>query len=180
MEELAYIRNKKVWRRISRREAERRGIKIVKVRRIDINKGDSVTPIYRSRLVAKGFNNGKELGLFAAMPPLEAVKMLVSEAAAMDGGEEKTMIVNDVARVFFEAPMRRLLCVELPDEEKSENDDEDEVALLEMGLYGTRDAASNSQTEVKKFMTENGCRAGRYNAYVLSPKTAVEDHGARR
>ena len=38
------------------------------------------------------------------------------------------------------------------------------VGLLEMSLYGTRDAASNFQDEVKAFMTMLGFRVGRYNA----------------
>lgn len=53
MKEIGYIRDKKVWRRMTRKEAVARGIKIIPVRWIDINKGDSESPVYRSRLVAK-------------------------------------------------------------------------------------------------------------------------------
>ena len=53
-------------------------------------------------------------------------------------------MINDVARAFFEAPMRRMLCVELPEEDKTEMDRaQDNVGLLNMSLYGTRDAAAN-------------------------------------
>ena len=45
---------------MTRKEALKRGIKIVAVRWIDINKGDSKTPLYRSRLVAKEFNENKD------------------------------------------------------------------------------------------------------------------------
>ena len=53
LQEVKYIEDKQDWRKMSRREAQRRGIKIVAVRRIDINKGDARNPLYRSRLVAK-------------------------------------------------------------------------------------------------------------------------------
>ena len=58
--EMQYIEDKKVWKRMTRREANRRGIKIVGVRWVDINKGDHKNPFYRSRLVAKEFNGGTD------------------------------------------------------------------------------------------------------------------------
>ena len=84
LKEMSYIDDKQVWRKISRREAKDRGIKTVGVRWIDINKGDTEKPDLRSRLVAKDFNTGQEGGLFAATPPLEALKLLISEAATID------------------------------------------------------------------------------------------------
>ena len=83
LKELQYIREKRVWSRIPRREAERRGIKVIKTRWIDISKGDEINENYRSRLVAKEFNVSKEDGLFAATPPLEALKYLLSCAATL-------------------------------------------------------------------------------------------------
>ena len=116
--------------------------------------------------MAKEFNDGAQDGLFAATPPLEAFRMLVSEAATMDQGtkESKVMMINDVARAFFEAPMTRYVCVELPAEARTEQDDkEDNVALLQMSLYGTRDAAAKFQLEVKRFVEANGFKQGLYN-----------------
>ena len=46
----------------------------VKVRWIDINKGDSENPDYRSRLVAKEIKKDNRDDLFAATPPLEALR----------------------------------------------------------------------------------------------------------
>ena len=51
--EIGYVEDKKVWTKMPRKEAQRRGIKVVDVRWVDINKGDLNNPIYRSRLVAK-------------------------------------------------------------------------------------------------------------------------------
>ena len=120
----------------------------MKVRWIDINKGDTDNPIMRSRLVGKEFNDGNGEGLFAGTPPLEALRMLVSDAAT-GGGVEKVVMINDVATAFFGASMRRTLCVELPREEENMGD---QIGLLVMSRYGTRDAAVNFYTEVSRFM----------------------------
>ena len=72
-----------------------------------------------SRFVGKGYNDGKDASLFASTPPLEALRMLVGEAATIDHGQEevrKVIMINDVARAFFEAKATRLVCVELPEE----------------------------------------------------------------
>ena len=50
----------------------------IKVRWLDINKGDEVNAEYRSRLVAKEIKTDDRLDLFAATPPLESKKMLFS------------------------------------------------------------------------------------------------------
>ena len=170
LEEIRYVRKKKVWVKMSRQEAIRLGIKIIKTKWIDINKGDVTNPIHRSRFVGKEFNDGEVEGLFAATPPLEALRLLVSEAATT-GGEEKLVMLNDVARAFFEAPMRRKLCIELPEEDLEDGETrENTVGLLLMSLYGTRDAATNFQQEVKKFMTGNGFKQGLYNPCVYHHK----------
>ena len=130
LKELEFIEKKQVWKRIKRKDAEKMGYKIVKTRWIDINKGDRENPLHRSRFVAKEFNDGAAEGLFASTPPLEALRILISDAATWRrGGEEKVIMVNDVARAFFEAPARRLICVELPEEARGQSGD-DEVGLL--------------------------------------------------
>ena len=48
-EEIGYAEKKGVWKNISRQEAKRRGINIIKVRWIGINKGDAEKEKYRSR-----------------------------------------------------------------------------------------------------------------------------------
>jgi hypothetical protein len=82
--ELEYISDRNVWTVISREVAKRNGWKIIKTRWIDINKGDDVEVIYRSRLVGKEFNDRKVDELFAGTPPLEALRYLVHEAATIE------------------------------------------------------------------------------------------------
>ena len=169
--EMNYVQEKKVWAKIPRTEAERNGWKIIQTRWIDINKGNAEEPNYRSRLVGKEFNDGQHYkGLFAATPPLEALRLLISEAATVKKGKvkgDKVIMVNDVARAFFEAPMRRTVCVELPAEALTEAEREQGVVgLLQMSLYGTRDAAANFQEEVRKVMIELGFRQSRFSPSI--------------
>ena len=164
--EIEYARRKKVWIKITRAEAKRRGWKIIKTRWIDINKGDSNHPIHRSRFVAKEFNDCESEGLFAGTPPLEALRLILSRAATrrQERLQYSTIMINDVSRAFFEAPIGRNVCIELPEEDLEEGDhQQDLVGLLRQSLYGTRDAAANFQKEVKKFMTRIGFKVGHYN-----------------
>ena len=106
-------------------------------------------------------------GLFAGPPPLEALRFLVHEAATIRSNEpigSKVIMVNDVARAFFEAPAVRNVCVEIPVEDKEDADvKHDQVGHLRMSLYGTRDAAMNWQDEVAPVMVTHGFSRGRYN-----------------
>ena len=91
-------------------------------------------------------------GIFAGTPPLEALRYIIHEAATIRYGEDrlsKVVMVNDVARAFFEAPSVRQVCIELPDEDRTAADNlGDKVGHLQMSLYGTRDAAMSWQEEV--------------------------------
>ena len=76
----------------------------------------------------------------------------------------KVLMVNDVARAFFEAPATRNICVGIPKEDTTEADARhDKAGHQRMSLYGTRDAAMNWQEEVAKEMRRLGFRRGRYN-----------------
>ena len=100
--------------------------------------------------------------------------MIISHAATIEKGghEEKVVMINDVARAFFEAPMRRELCVELPNEARLEGIERREaVGLLELSLYGTRDAAANFQAEVKKFMESVGFKQCKFNPSLYYHQT---------
>ena len=58
--------------------------------------------------------------LFAGTPPLEALRSLVHEAAIVRPHEamgSKVIMINDVARAFFDAPATRNICNEIPRED---------------------------------------------------------------
>ena len=80
------------------------GTKIVKLRRIDVNKMEAVRPSVRSKLV--------DPCLVAATPPIEAFRFLVSKAATTGGGE-KTAMLNDVSRAIFNAKVKTQVYIQL-------------------------------------------------------------------
>ena len=75
------------------------------------------TPTTVAEWLGKEFNTGEMDGLFAGTPPLEAVRFLIHEAATVRSNEpmgSKVLMINDVSRAFFEAPVKRHICVGLP------------------------------------------------------------------
>ena len=74
------------------------------------------------------------------------------------------MMFNDVARAYFEAPVKRDICIELPEEDwVPDNVSKDLVGRLNKSLYGTRDAAANFQDEVNMSMEGIGFKSRKYN-----------------
>ena len=146
------------------------GKKPLKVRWVDINKGDDVTPEYRSRLVAKEIKIDKRWDLFAATPPLEAKKMLFSMAVTegigyVEGKRKEGMKLDfiDVRRAYFHADAIREVYVELCDEDWEEG----MCGRLVKSMYGTRDAAFNWETAYSEFMEEGGFKRGRASPCVF-------------
>ncbi len=76
---------RRMWRNVGRKRVN----PPIKVRWIDINKGDTENPEYRSRLVAKEIKKDSREDLFAATPPLEALKILFRLAMTEGIGVEK-------------------------------------------------------------------------------------------
>ena len=67
------------------------------------------------------------MGWFAATPPLEALKLLVSDAAIQrPGTPRRSMMLSDVARAYFEAPVKREICIELPEEDWEPEDGQED------------------------------------------------------
>ena len=106
------------------------------------------------------------MGLFAATPPFEALRLLLSHAASYGDPSSisargdrsamrhcRSLLIADVSRAFFEAPAKRDLCVELPEEAWAAGETvTDTVGMLKASMYGTRDASMNWQEEVSKCM----------------------------
>ena len=74
-EEVAYIHKSNLYTKVPRAKAKALGAKVISVRWIDINKGDTDCPNYRSRLVAREIKRDTRTDLFAATPPLEAMEI---------------------------------------------------------------------------------------------------------
>ena len=158
MEEIDYIHKMNVYTKVPISQCYQRTNKgPISVRWIDINKGDVERPNYRSRLVAREINAYKRDDLFAATPPLEAMKLILSMAASNNKGE--VLMINDVSRAFFHAKATREVYVQLP-EEDHKPEGERLCGRLNYSMYGTRDAAMNWQAEYSQRLLDNGFRRG--------------------
>ena len=76
--------------------------KIIKVGWVDINKGDSSCPNYRSRPVGKEYKTEADNALYSSTPPLEALRCLISIAATENPktGRHRNNMLNDISRAY--------------------------------------------------------------------------------
>ena len=95
-------------------------------------KGMPGKPNIRARWVAKDFKTDAKPELYAPTPPLEALKMVLSEIATSERVREVVALV-DVRKAYFHAPSRRIVFLELPPRTIG-------CGLLQHRLYGARDA----------------------------------------
>ena len=126
---------------------------------IDVNKGDSQRPNYRSRLVAKEYKVDVRPDLFAATPPTECLRLLLSKAS--ENKDSKVLYV-DVSRAYFYAKSVRPTFIKLPAEDPRSNE-EGLVGKLMMSMYGTRDAAQNWAEEYSSTLQKAGYKRGKAN-----------------
>ena len=134
---------------------ERTGKAPLKARWVDIDKGTR----YRSRWVAKQFKGSESEEWFAATPPIEALRALISHTTS--GPKKKALMVCDVSRAFFYAPVQHEKNVELCEEAKKKVDDNDMCAKLRMSMYVTKAAAQNWQKKVQETMATLGFSIGK-------------------
>ena len=95
-EEVQTFNDLKVWDFVPISEAwDVTGKPPIGARWVDVNKGDWDHPYYRSRWVARDFKgNDKSLELFAATPPLDALRLVLSNATTREGPRERVHIPN--------------------------------------------------------------------------------------
>ena len=76
--------------------------KIIGVRWVDVNQGDSEEPGCRSRLVGRMFAVGRDDALYPAIPPLDGLRIIISHAATHpDSGPQRVIMIIDVRRADF-------------------------------------------------------------------------------
>ena len=94
----------------------------------------------KSWLVGKEFNTGNTEGPVAGTPPLEVLGLLLSGVTTIDDvRSRKVLLISDVSRAFFQAPMQRNLYTELPEEDKNEEERRrDMLVHLNQSPYATR------------------------------------------
>ena len=140
-EEMRYFKDMRVYDKVPIEEClAETGRKPIAVRWVDINKGDTAQPNYRSRLVAKELRgNDENPDWFAATPPSECLKLMLTKIAS---DKKHKLLYADVSRAYFYAPAVRPVYVQLPEEDKEEGDG-NMCGRLRASMYGTRDAATN-------------------------------------
>ena len=141
-EEVEYIRRHKMHTRVPRETCLHETVKApIKTGWAETDKGQPGMPNVRARWVAKECQTHARPVLYLSTPPLEALKVMLSEVATGKRGGKVVGLV-DVRRAYFHAPSRRRVLVELPPEDYQPGD-EHMCGLLQCSLYGTRDAAQN-------------------------------------
>ena len=91
------------------------------------------------RLVAEEFKVNIRPDLFAATPPTECLRMMLSRAAE---NENRKVLYVDVSRAYFYAKAVRPTFIKLSAEEPSSGD-EGLVGNLMMSMHGTTDTVPN-------------------------------------
>ena len=160
LDEIQQIRNHNVYEKVPTAECHQKtGKAPIRVKWMDINKGDEINKEYRSRLVAKEIKRDKREDLFASTPPLKAKKMLFSMAVtggighhSGNPGEGMKNDFVDISRSYFQADAIRDMYVQLPDEDWEER----MCGKLMKSMYGTRDAAQNWSYAYSEFMKSVG------------------------
>ena len=139
-EEMVYFRKMKVYDKVPMKMCwDETGRAPIGVRWVDVNKGDKTSPNYRSRLVAMEFKTEERPEWYAATPPSECLKIILSKMASKKSAK---MLCADVSRAYFYAPAARPVYVRIPEEDRQEGD-QDMCGRLRVSMYGTRDAALN-------------------------------------
>ena len=165
--EIEYFRTMGVYEKVDvKRCWEETGKAPIAHRWIDINKGDSANPVYRSRLVAKEFKTDDRPDLYAATPPSECLRLMLSQLAS---DRRRKLMYADVSRAYFYAKAIRPVFVKIPPEDMQQGD-ENKCARLLMSMYGTRDAAMNWSKEYTETLLTAGFVHGKASPCLFFQK----------
>lgn len=158
------------------------GGKLVEVKWIDVDNGDKSNPLCRPRLVGRELNDHKDDSLDASTPPLEAMRLILSDAATIDPeageGEQHEIMTNVTCRAYFFAPSARARFMRLPQDDGDAH--EGDVGRLHVCSYGTRDAARRWQQTLTTHLEGIGFKKGRGHPAVFynsERKTCTLVHG---
>ena len=159
-EELQFFHSKGVWRVVPRAHAA--GQRVVGTRWVSCNKGDAEHPEIRCRLVCQEVKTYQSEEFFAATPPLETLRMVLSMAAD-DHRMQVTLV--DISRAYFNAFIAREVFVELP---REAGYGKDVVGKLVKCMYGTRDAAQGWENAYRAALEAMEFKRGRASPCVFS------------
>ena len=103
------MKKMQVWRKVRREECfQATGRASIKLRWVDINKGDKLHPKYRSTIVAKETQINNRFGVLAARPPLDFIEYLISRFASRQRRSRPSrLMIQDISKAYFFAPATR-------------------------------------------------------------------------
>ena len=158
-EEIDFMQSWNVWREVPVAESwSATGKGPLGGRWVDVNKGDDQNPDVRCRWVAKDIAFTKTDEFFAAMPPIEALRMLLSFTASgrTHGGGGRKILIIDAKKAHLHAFPDRDVYVQLPPEISREG----YCAYLLRCLYGTRDAPQRWEAFLASELKKHGFKQG--------------------
>ena len=122
--------------------------------------------------------------LFSAMPPLEAVKMLVSimmSVSVSNKGKPLKLRHNDISSAHFQETAQRLIYIRLPAEDRQKYG-EDKVGRLVKSMDGTQDASHIWQLDHVNLICgeSGGFRKGKHSAALFQSESRCENGSAWR
>ena len=138
---------------------------------VDRNKGDADARLVKSRYVACEVNTYKDESLFAATPPLEALRLVLSDAASQaDTSKPKKLLFIDVKKAHLHADAVREVYVSLPPELAKRYPGM--CWRLRKCLYGTRDAPAQWEALYTRRLSEMGFKCGLASRCCFSTRVA--------
>ena len=157
MEEVGYMQKERLWDVVPRQKAD--GQRVVSVKWVDTNKGTDDKPEVRCRLVARDFKGPEKdrEDLFAATPPWELKRLLMSHAAEVSGGKVRKMLLIDVKKAHLNSECKDDVYIELPEEVGA---GANQVGKLRRWLYGFRPAAAAWENHYAAKLVEVGFERG--------------------
>ena len=140
---------------------------------VDINKGDSLRPNYRSRLVCQETRGRSTTdaedwaATFVATPPNEVFRlqlslMMTGPRSQVDGDDEVLMLL-DISRAHLHSPLARAVFVTI----------DGKVHKLLKAVYGLRDAGAAFDRKVLDVMNLMGVSLGKFSICVGYRKAHV-------
>ena len=147
-EELDWVHKQHLYEKVPEEQCYAAGKAPITMKWVDRNKGDNQRLNYRSRLVCREVKRAKnaefipEHASFSAMPPLEALKILLSLMVTLKVSRKSRKPLKlrliDISRAHFYRKAQRDVYVTLPKGDQTPG----MVGKLLRSMYGTRDAAN--------------------------------------
>ena len=175
-EEIDWVHSEGVYEIVPMQECKDAGMKPLDLIWVDRSTHKKI----RSRLCAREYKTKKQgkiqralpaSRLFSAMPPLEAVKVLVSmmmSVSLLNKGKPLQLRHHDISRAHFQGTAQRLIYIRLPAEDRPKYG-EDKVGRWIKSMYGTQNASHIWQFDYANLICEElgGFRRGKHSVALF-------------